>query len=380
MKTFERLLMLWPRIKSGSRLAATCFSRFPSISDAGFNRRNRAPYKRPGPMLYRRPGRASLPVILLCLLVLLSACRNSSAGLSRPTGVAVAADGSLYVMDHTGHKTSRVVHITAQGKTMQTFQPANPAPGLVYSGWDMAVGPTGNVYYCNLISSDERTVHDGLMAFSSDGKLLPEIGTADYAIGSTGVPAVPYNLDVDSRGWIYVTDFNYNQLRVFDPQGRLLAKFNAENTAGFHFSGIGDVAVDDRRGLLYLSDFFTGRLDQYRLSSGADGAPQLELLHSVGAFGHGPGEFSFPQYLAVDLVTGTVYVGDMGNRRIQAIDAQGNFLGEFAPPVDDWQVLGLAVAGPDSPGSQTLYAADALNQVIWAFAPDGQFLRKIEVH
>jgi DNA-binding beta-propeller fold protein YncE len=319
-----------------------------------------------------------------CLLV---ACRPGKAGLSRPTGVATAADGSLYVMDHTNLKHSRVVHISAQGKVLDTFQPETPKPGLVSAGWDIAVGPTGNVYYCNQVSNNERTVHDGLMSFRPGGEFLTEIGTADYAVDSSEVSAIPYNLDVDNRGWIYVADFNYNQLRVYDSQGQLLAQLNADNVEGFKYSGIGDVAVDDRRDLLYLTDYFDGKLDQYRLSIQTDGTIQLKLQFSVGTFGHGPGEFSFPQYLAVDEVTGFVYVGDMGNRRILALDPGGNFVAEFSPPVDEWQVLGLAIgadtlypADTQHPGDQTIYAADALNRVIWAFRPDGQFLRKIEVH
>jgi hypothetical protein len=72
----------------------------------------------------------------------------------------------------------------------------------------------------------------------------------------------------------------------------------------------------------------------------------------------------------------------MGNRRIVAVDTQGNFITQFAPPgVDEWQVLGLAVGDdPAHSGNKIVYAADAVNRVIWSFTPDGQFLQKIEVH
>ncbi len=328
----------------------------------------------------------SSPIRIVLLLTfslgLLAACRPAAAGLHHPTGVAVGADGSLYVMDHTNLWHSQVVHISADGKAFDTFTPPDPRPEMVYAGWDMAVGPTGDVYYCNLITNDERTLHDGVMGFTQDGKPLPEIGAADYDPHSSTVPAVPYNLDVDSRSWIYVTDVNYNQLRVFDPQGQLLAKFNAENTPNFSYRGIGDVAVDEQRGLLYLTDFFAGRLDQYRLDAGPGRDIRLTRQFSIGVFGHDPGQFSFPQYLALDEDSGLVYVGDMGNRRIQAFDPQGELIAGFAPPVDDWQVLGLAVSarGASPTGGRVLYAADALNRVIWVFSLDGQTLDKLEVH
>lgn len=329
------------------------------------------------------PDRSPIRIILTGVLLacLLPACRAGPAGLSRPTGVAVAGDGSLYVMDHADSRHSRVVHISAAGKILATFKPDDPQPGLVYAGWDMAVGPTGNVYYCHLVSNDDRTVHDGLLAFSPQGKFLYEFGAADYPVDSSQLSAVPYNLDVDDRGWVYAADFNYNRLRVFDAQGQLRAAFTAENTAGFDFLGLGDVVLDDRRNLLYLADFFAARLSQYQLSIQPDGSLTLRHNFTLGAFGHGQGEFSFPQYLAVDEVTGTVYVGDMGNRRIVAFDPQGSYLTAFSPPSDEWQVLGLAV-GPDSgqPGRQALFAADALNRVIWVFGLDGQFQRKVEVH
>jgi DNA-binding beta-propeller fold protein YncE len=370
------------------------YHRESAVRSNGFSRRIATPTNLLGRM---KPYTAcsTIRIIFAGLLglCLLAACRTPPAGLSHPTGVAVAADGSLYVMDHTVLKHSRVVHITPQGKILNAFQPENPGPGLVNSGWDVAVGPTGNVYYCNLVFNEDRTVHDGLMAFNPNGAFLYEIGAADYPLDTSRLAAVPYNLDIDNRGWIYVADFNYNQLRVFDSQGQLRTTLRADNAQNFNFSGIGDVAVDDRRSLLYLTDFFEGRLEQYRFSIQTNGSIRLVHQFSLGAFGHGPGELAFPQYLAVDENTGIVYVGDMGNRRIVAYDPQGNYVNEFSPPVDDWQVLGLAVGAETGPSADAehpadakglngpiIYAADALNQVIWAFGPDGQVLRKIEVH
>ncbi len=321
-------------------------------------------------------------IIFIVLACLLGACRGQAQGLVRPTGVAAATDGSLFIVDHVDRSHSRVVHINPTGKIEATFQPKNQETGLVYSGWDIAVGPTGDVFYCNLISNDERVVHDGIMAFNPQGKFLAEFGAYDYAVDSTVVSHVPYNLDVDNDGRVYVADFNYNELRVIDAQGRLLTAFTKDTVDHFSYQGTGDVVVDDRRNLLYLVDYFGGRLDQYRRTILPDGTPAITYQWSVGVYGHGSHEFSFPQYMALDETTGIVYVGDMGNRRIVAVDSQGNFITQFAPPgVDEWQVLGLTVGeDPQNPGSQIVYAADAVNHVIWAFTPDGQFLRKIEVH
>ena len=63
----------------------------------------------------------------------------------------------------------------------------------------------------------------------------------------------------------------------------------------------------------------------------------------------------------------------MANRRIQVFDSEGRVLSQFSAP-GNWQVIGLDV-GPDG----AVYAADALNNVIWVFEPDGQVRRRIEV-
>jgi DNA-binding beta-propeller fold protein YncE len=331
---------------------------------------------------FRDNLRSGLATLLILMPFLLSACRGQAVGLARPTGVAVLPDGSLYIMDHVDRSHSRVVHTTPTGKVEAVFQPKDQKTGLVYSGWDIAIGPHPIVYYGNLISNDERTLHDSILTFDLQGQFLVEFGAYDYSVGSSELAHLPYNLDVDNGGRIYVSDFNYNEVRVFDAQGHLLTVFTKDTVEHFNYQGIGDVVVDDRRGLLYLVDYFAGRLDQYRRTILPGGTPQLAYQWSVGEYGHGPHEFSFPQYLAVDETTGIVYVGDMGNRRIVTVDAQGNFTGAFSPPeVDEWQVLGLTVgADAERPGDQAVYAADAFNRVIWAFKSDGQFLRKIEVH
>jgi DNA-binding beta-propeller fold protein YncE len=62
----------------------------------------------------------------------------------------------------------------------------------------------------------------------------------------------------------------------------------------------------------------------------------------------------------------------MANHRIQVFDSAGQYLTELAAPVN-WQVLGIDV-GPDG----VVYAADALNNVIWVFEPDGRVRQRIE--
>lgn len=53
-----------------------------------------------------------------------------------------------------------------------------------------------------------------------------------------------------------------------------------------------------------------------------------ELLKTIGTTGNGTGEFLEPIVMAIDN-NGSLYVGENGNRRIQEIDEEGNFIQSF---------------------------------------------------
>lgn len=311
-------------------------------------------------------------LIILALLALLTACRVERGGLLRPNGVAVAPDGTLYVMDR-GHY--RIVHLSADGEFLGAFGRLGVGPNDIYRGWDAAVDQAGNIYICNVILSEEGGVtHDGVKVFSPRGRLLREIGASDTVAGESSNN--PYGLDIDHEGRVYVANLNTNQVKVFDAQGRLLASlFGTTGSGPGEFHDMMDVAVDDPRGLLYVVDSVNSRVQQFTLTFTPSGIPTVTHRLSFGEYGRGPGQFSYPQTIAVDHNTGRVYVGDMGNLRVQAFDPEGTFVRAFAPSdVEIWQVLGLAV-GEDG----AIYAADAFNNVLWVFEPDGQLRRRIEV-
>ncbi len=309
-------------------------------------------------------------LFLLAGMVALSACASAPRSLLRPNGVVQADDGTLYVMDR-GHY--RIVHLDMQGKLLGSFGKFGTRPEQIHSGWDLARDAAGRLYLGHLVYSEEsEVVHDGVKVFAADGTFIRELGAQDYAYGEA--TARPYGLDVDAQGRVYVADFASNTLRVFSPSGTLLRRFEpgAETELG-EFLALNDVAVDDQRSLLYAVDNLLALVRQYRLDFDAQGIPHLSLIRSFGGYGHDAGEFSYPQYLAVDEASGQVYVSDMGNLRVQSFDSTGLYVKTFTPPVPTWQAMSLTV-GRDG----QVFVADAYNNVIWAFAPDGQATR-IEV-
>ncbi|GAB4499998.1 MAG: hypothetical protein OHK0052_15790 [Anaerolineales bacterium] len=305
----------------------------------------------------------------LGVLMLLAGCRAQS-GLLRPNGVAVAPDGSLYIMDRGNY---RVVHLAADGKFINAFGKLGSAPEDIYGGWDIVLDKSGNIYICDLVYNEDGSarIRDGVKMFTPDGKLLREIGAQHNTPEVTSES--PYGLAIDSVGRIYVANIGTNSVRVFDADGNLLGRFLGETgSAPGQGNGINDVAVDEVLNLLYVADSFNSRVQQFRLLFAADGSLSLEFVRTFGEYGNDPGQMAYPLYLAVNPQTHLLYVGDMANQRIQIFDVQGNVQGEIrAPGVENWQVMGLDVAADGK-----IYAADALNSLIWAFNPDGTLYQR----
>lgn len=310
---------------------------------------------------------------LYLLLLLLLGCTPTPPGLLRPNGIAVAPDGSLYVMDR-GH--SRVVHLSPGGQIIDTIGRLGRGQADIYSGWDAALDSGGNIYLCHHIFDVEGSyrVHDGVKVFRPDGRFWREVGAQEYGYGEDGQANTPYGLAIDDQDRLFIADFDANAVRVFDAQGRQIARFFGEkgNQAG-QFNGLGRVAVDDQRGLLYVSDESNSRVQQFSLTETATGRLEATYRLSFGSYGRAAGQFAYPQDIAIDENSGRVYVADMANRRVQVFDPEGQYLLEFSPP-GDWQVIGLDV-GPDG----AIYATDAKNNAILIFEPDGQLRRRLEV-
>jgi DNA-binding beta-propeller fold protein YncE len=107
-------------------------------------------------------------------------------------------------------------------------------------------------------------------------------------------------------------------------------------------------------------------------AAGAPPAGAIGFVHEWGEPGSGPGQFAFPVSVAVDS-SGTVYVADSDNDRIQRFDEAGAFLGEW----------GGTGAGPgqfatpeavDVDASGNVYVADKGNYRVQKFTSTGTFL------
>jgi len=166
-------------------------------------------------------------------------------GLERPTGIA-AVGGRIYVVDTARH-------------VVQVYDEAGrPAASIAGAG-------DRNFHYPTFAAAAEGEVliNDSLnyriCRFAADGTPVGAFGREGDGPGSF---ARPKDLAVDRDRHIYVVDNLFDNVQVFDPDGRLLLVIGGQgNGAGEFWSPGGiDIAGDT----LYVADTFNHRIQLLR--------------------------------------------------------------------------------------------------------------------
>jgi len=115
----------------------------------------------------------------------------------------------------------------------------------------------------------------------------------------------PSDLDFDSQGNIYVSEYGNNRVQVLDPNIRYLRQFGDQSGPGELKEPEGIHIVHD---CVYVSDYGNNRIAVFQLSGA--------FLTSFGKCGRGRGEFNSPLGLVFDC-NGFLHVCDWLNDRIQ---------------------------------------------------------------
>jgi sugar lactone lactonase YvrE len=136
----------------------------------------------------------------------------TAISLSRPTGVAVDAEGNLYVAEADGHRVRKVssagvISTLAGNGAATTAGDGGPATQAgVNSPWHVAVDPGGNIFITEINEARVRLV-------TPDGTITTIAGNGQHGFSGDGGPATSATLDrpggiaVSSRsGAVYIAD------------------------------------------------------------------------------------------------------------------------------------------------------------------------------
>jgi streptogramin lyase len=239
-----------------------------------------------------------------------------------------------------------------------------------------------------------------LWEFDAAGNYLREIGKNLYAW------SFAHAVRVDKDDNIWAIDKGSDMIIRFNPQGRVAMVIgrkqeasDAETKPWGHvkpplaaepgrFRQPTDVTWDPA-GDIFISD---GYINSRVAKLSKDG----DWLKSWGEPGNGEGQFSTPHNIVAD-ASGSIYVADRNNRRIQVFDSDGKYLRtlriDIPPPPDAQPAIGnkpdltnyLQKGGTQTPGApwalcitpppnQVLYVSDAFPGRIYKLTLGGKVL------
>jgi DNA-binding beta-propeller fold protein YncE len=178
--------------------------------------------------------------------------------LERATGVAVDRAGSrIYVIDRASNESDlhRVVVYDRDGKRLFAFGQRGSGAGDFNVPVQAAVAADGTLYV--LDAGNFR-----VQAFDRDGKFLRAFGAVGPGYGQF---ARPRGIAVDRDGNVYVSDAAFGNIQVFNAEGELLIAVGAvsRRDGPGRYGLVSGIAVDETR-RIYVADQLFSKIEVIR--------------------------------------------------------------------------------------------------------------------
>ena len=126
-------------------------------------------------------------------------------------------------------------------------------PGDFAKPTGVAVDADGNLYVCD-------TLNNRIETFDADGKFISTFGKAG---DGPGYFARPKGVAIDSDGHIWVADGMQDKVQVFNQEWQLLITFGGHGLLPGMFQGLAGIATD-KNNRVFTSEIFPGRVQQFR--------------------------------------------------------------------------------------------------------------------
>jgi len=190
-------------------------------------------------------------------------------GMTEPGNMAVDRENRLLyvsdiqldqvlVYDADSYKLLRKIGTTGHNHELTT-------PGDLAKPSGLAVDAEGNLYVCD-------TLNDRVEVFDADGKFISTYGKNG---DGPGYFARPKGVAVDSDGHIWVADGMQDRVQVFNQQWQLLIVFGGHGLLPGQFQGVVNILADNKNNRIFTSEIYPGRVQQFRYVTDAE-AEQLK--------------------------------------------------------------------------------------------------------
>ena len=275
---------------------------------------------------------------------------NQPGQLRLPRGLALDAEGNVYVADTWNH---RIQVFDSEGSFVRGWGSEGTLAGQLNEPCGIAVAQNGDVYVAD-------TWNHRIQVFDSAGKLVRLWGMAGQTQGAADGGDLlygPRDLAFDSRGYLYVADTGNKRVIKYDREGTMVGVTQGPGGEDLQMQepvGIG-VAADDT---LYVADTWNRRI----LVFDSD----LRFLRKWPVFGWESTSVVNKPYLALD-DAGNVYATDPESYRVLKFDDRGRLLAVWGAYGTDSSSMNLPTGIAVDKGGRIL-VTDSENHRILVFA------------
>ena len=211
-------------------------------------------------------------------------------------GLRVAPDGNVWLIDVEGHvlfKMSPEGRILMILGNRQTVAGNNDSEDAFNRPTNVAFRSNGNLYV------SDGYVNSRIAEFTPDGYYVRHWGRKGTGDGEFNLV---HDVQVDSRGRVYVADRSNERVQVFDANGKYLAKWTGIGSPwGLYYSA--------RDQAMFMCD---GKYDRI-LKLNLEG----QVLGTLSAYGKAPGKLDYAHSISVDPQDGSLYTVEIKNWRVQ---------------------------------------------------------------
>ncbi len=307
---------------------------------------------------------------------------GTAAQFSGPTGLAVDANGNVYVADYGNNRIRKITPdgtVTTFAGSEQSGKTDGPGASARFTQpRNVAVDASNNLFVIDYNNEDIRkiTPDDVVSTFAGNGFA----GYTD-ATGTAAQFASPSGIAVDASGNVYISDLANQRIRKITP-GAVVTTFAGSNgygltdgpgvSAQFHFPK--GIAVD-AAGNLYIADSQNYAIRKIK----PDGTVSTLAGNGEQGYVDGAGssaEFDEPSDVVVDK-DGNVYVADQDNYCIRKITPSGMVSTLTGKTVSGLVNGSLADAEFDAPSG---IAIDATGKILYVADVGNSTIRKIQLH
>jgi len=233
-----------------------------------------------------------------------------------PRGMAFGPDGSLYVVDM---RNARVEQFAADGTFIRQFGSLGHNDGQLWRESNrgptgIAVGADGAVYVAD-------TWNYRVQKFTADGQFVAKWGTyVNLVTGQAGADRTglygPRGIALDPNGDLYVTDTGNARVVVYGPDGTFRREFGTKGTGPNQFDEPVGIAVSADGTRVYVADSTNARISVFD----AQGQPVAQW-----AVADWKGKSYYEPYLALD-ANGQLYTTSSMTRQVLKFNASGQIV------------------------------------------------------